>query len=62
MTPNLRELLRRPVVVAPTPKATVSSMNPRLYQLVRQDRHVHERRFEIDFEGPGAQAYVFTFG
>ncbi len=35
---------------------------PRLYQLVRQDRHVHERRFEIEFEDPGAQAYVFTFG
>ena len=35
---------------------------PRLYQLIRQRGHVNERRFEIEFLDPGAQAYVFTFG
>jgi thiol-disulfide isomerase/thioredoxin len=34
----------------------------RLYQLVRQDHEVHERTLEISFLGPGAEAYVFTFG
>jgi thiol-disulfide isomerase/thioredoxin len=34
----------------------------RLYQLVRQDRDVHERTLEVTFLGPGAEAYVFTFG
>ena len=29
---------------------------PRLYQLVRQPGHVHERVFEIEFEDSGAQA------
>ena len=35
---------------------------PRVYQLVRQPAAVAERTFEIAFEGPGARAYVFTFG
>ena len=35
---------------------------PRLYQLMRQPSRVTERRFEIAFLAPGAQAYVFTFG
>ena len=35
---------------------------PRLYQLVRQGRRVADRTFEIEFLGPGARAYVFTFG
>jgi thiol-disulfide isomerase/thioredoxin len=34
----------------------------RLYQLVRQPRPVQERRFEIQFQQPGAQAFAFTFG
>ncbi|MDM0065075.1 cytochrome c biogenesis protein DipZ [Variovorax sp. J31P207] len=34
----------------------------RLYQLVRQSRLHGARLFEIEFEDPGAQAYVFTFG
>jgi len=34
----------------------------RLYQLVRQPGEVDDRRFEIEFDRPGAQAYVFTFG
>ncbi|MDQ1601880.1 MAG: hypothetical protein QOD68_3354 [Actinomycetota bacterium] len=34
----------------------------RLYQLVRQDGEVRERIAEITFLGPGAEAYVFTFG
>lgn len=34
----------------------------RLYQLVRQATSDRARLFEIIFEDPGAQAYVFTFG
>ncbi|HEX4288088.1 MAG TPA: redoxin family protein [Trebonia sp.] len=34
----------------------------RLYQLVREQGSVLERTLEITFDGPGAQAYVFTFG
>jgi thiol-disulfide isomerase/thioredoxin len=35
---------------------------PRMYQLVRQRGTVRQRTFEITFDGPGARAYVFTFG
>ena len=34
----------------------------RLYQLVRQSGSDSDRTFEIRFEEPGVQAYVFTFG
>jgi thiol-disulfide isomerase/thioredoxin len=34
----------------------------RLYQLVRQQGPVRERTVEITFAGPGAEAYVWTFG
>jgi thiol-disulfide isomerase/thioredoxin len=34
----------------------------RMYQLVRQHDKVRERRLEITFHEPGAQAYAFTFG
>jgi hypothetical protein len=34
----------------------------RLYQLVRQPAAVEERTFEIAFDEPGVEAYVFTFG
>jgi hypothetical protein len=34
----------------------------RLYQLVREHDAVRERTLEITFLGPGAEAYVFTFG
>ncbi len=34
----------------------------RLYQLVRQDKSVADRDFEIEFLDPGAQAFAFTFG
>ncbi len=34
----------------------------RLYQLVRAHDAVRERTLEITFAGPGAEAYVFTFG
>ena len=34
----------------------------RLYQLVRQKGDVAERTFEIEFLGPGAEAFAFTFG
>jgi thiol-disulfide isomerase/thioredoxin len=41
-------------------RGTVS--HPRLYQLIRQPGGITDRTFEITFAGPGAQAYVFTFG
>lgn len=34
----------------------------RLYQLIRQPEEVRERTLEIAFLGPGAEAFVFTFG
>jgi thiol-disulfide isomerase/thioredoxin len=34
----------------------------RLYQLVRAQGSVRERTLEVLFDGPGAEAYVFTFG
>ncbi len=34
----------------------------RLYQLIRQQGPVGERRFEIRFLDPGVEAYAFTFG
>ena len=35
---------------------------PRLYQLVREQRSITDRTFEITFLAPGIEAYVFTFG
>jgi cytochrome c biogenesis protein CcdA/thiol-disulfide isomerase/thioredoxin len=37
-------------------------LQPRLYQLVRQDGAVHDRIFEIEFLDPGVRVYAFTFG
>jgi hypothetical protein len=34
----------------------------RLYQLIRQQGRISERVFEIEFLGPGVEAYCFTFG
>jgi thiol-disulfide isomerase/thioredoxin len=34
----------------------------RLYQLIRQPGPVVDRQFEIEFLGPGVQAFAFTFG
>jgi thiol-disulfide isomerase/thioredoxin len=34
----------------------------RLYQLIRQQRPVADRQFEIEFLDPGVQAFAFTFG
>ena len=34
----------------------------RMYQLVHHSRPVADRTLEIEFFGPGARAYVFTFG
>jgi thiol-disulfide isomerase/thioredoxin len=34
----------------------------RTYQLIRQPGSIQERTFEIEFDGPGAEAYCFTFG
>ncbi len=37
-------------------------VQPRLYQLVRQQGSITDRTFEITFLAPGVEAYVFTFG
>jgi thiol-disulfide isomerase/thioredoxin len=37
-------------------------IEPRLYQLIRQDGAVREHTFEITFADAGVRAYVFTFG
>jgi len=34
----------------------------RMYQLVRQQDRIRDRTVEIIFDGPGAEAYSFTFG
>jgi thiol-disulfide isomerase/thioredoxin len=34
----------------------------RLYQLLRQSTPITDRTFEIEFLGPGVEAYAFTFG
>jgi thiol-disulfide isomerase/thioredoxin len=37
-------------------------VEPRLYQLVREHGSIADRTFEIRFDAPGVEAYVFTFG
>jgi thiol-disulfide isomerase/thioredoxin len=37
-------------------------VNPRLYQLIREPGAIADRTFQITFEAPGVEAYVFTFG
>jgi thiol-disulfide isomerase/thioredoxin len=34
----------------------------RMYQLIRQPKSIVDRRFEIEFLDPGAEAFSFTFG
>jgi thiol-disulfide isomerase/thioredoxin len=34
----------------------------RLYQLIRQQKPIADRQFEIEFLGPGVEAFAFTFG
>lgn len=34
----------------------------RLYQLIRQPNPIADRLFEIEFDGPGVEAFAFTFG
>jgi hypothetical protein len=34
----------------------------RVYQLIRQPNPINDRRFEIEFLGPGVEAFAFTFG
>jgi len=34
----------------------------RLYQLIRQPGPIADRQFEIEFFGPGVEAFAFTFG
>jgi hypothetical protein len=33
-----------------------------MYQLIRQQKPIVERKFEIEFLDPGAEAFSFTFG
>ena len=35
---------------------------PRMYQLIRQQEPIIDRRFEIEFLDPGVEAFSFTFG
>jgi thiol-disulfide isomerase/thioredoxin/uncharacterized membrane protein len=37
-------------------------VEPRLYQLVREQGSIADRTFEIRFDAPGVEVYVFTFG
>jgi thiol-disulfide isomerase/thioredoxin len=37
-------------------------VQPRLYQLIREQGSIADRTFEITFLAPGVEAYVFTFG
>jgi thiol-disulfide isomerase/thioredoxin len=39
-----------------------SVTEPRMYQLIRQQKPIVDRRFEIEFLDPGAEAFSFTFG
>jgi hypothetical protein len=34
----------------------------RLYQLIRQQKPIADRQFEIEFLAPGVEAFAFTFG
>jgi hypothetical protein len=34
----------------------------RLYQLIRQQKPIADRQFEIEFLDPGLEAFSFTFG
>jgi hypothetical protein len=34
----------------------------RLYQLIRQQKPIANRQFEIEFLDPGVEAFSFTFG
>jgi hypothetical protein len=43
-------------------QGTGTTVESRLYQLVRQPDGAGDRTFEIAFLDPGAHAYVFTFG
>jgi hypothetical protein len=36
--------------------------NQRLYQLIRQSGDIGDHIFRIEFQGPGVQAFAFTFG
>jgi hypothetical protein len=35
---------------------------PRMYQLIRQQKPIVDRKFEIQFLDPGVETYSFTFG
>jgi hypothetical protein len=33
-----------------------------MFQLIRQEGSIEDRRFEIEFVDPGAEVFSFTFG
>lgn len=37
-------------------------LEQRMYQLIRQPKPIVDRQFEIEFLGPGVEAFAFTFG
>jgi len=43
-------------------KGVGAVIEPRLYQLIRQPKPIEDRRFEIEFAGPGVEVFDFTFG
>ena len=45
-----------------TNKATAQLTEQRLYQLIRQQKPIVDRQFEIEFFDPGVEAFAFTFG
>jgi thiol-disulfide isomerase/thioredoxin len=44
------------------PEGSGTVVDQRMYQLVRQQRPIADRRFEIEFLDPGVEAFVLTFG
>jgi len=44
------------------PDGTGTIVQQRMYQLIRQTGPIEDRRFEIEFSNPGAEAFCFTFG
>ena len=44
------------------PDGSGTLIEQRMYQLIRQPRPIRDRRFEIEFQDPGAEVFCFTFG
>ena len=61
-SPSTARLPGRVTEPTSTQRATASSPEQRLYQLIRQTGAVSDHTFEIRFLDPGVQVYAFTFG